>query len=254
MDVAAKEAATNIVDVVHKGMKLRFACPNSMCAFRTSTFSTKEPETLAWIDGLQEGATFWDVGANVGLYSVYAAVARKARVYAFEPSIFNVALLGRNVYLNGVAELVTLVPLPLSERPGESMMHIPSATQGGALSSFGSESSGHYELLDDGSGAVFNMVGTTMDAAVRDLGLPLPDAIKIDVDGIELEILKGGSDVLRNVGSVILEVDDSEPEIATCIADVLQAHGLRLEAKLQSDLIATSRNWSSIFNQIWIRT
>ena len=50
---------------------------------------TKEPETLDWIDTMAEGSALVDVGANVGLYSVYAAKARKCQVYAFEPSVFN---------------------------------------------------------------------------------------------------------------------------------------------------------------------
>jgi len=49
----------------------------------------KEPDTLMWIDKIPEHSVFWDVGANVGLYSCYAAKARNCIVFAFEPSVFN---------------------------------------------------------------------------------------------------------------------------------------------------------------------
>ena len=51
-------------DVVHDGVSLRFTVPNVLCEWRAQTFSTKEPETLAWIDSMPEGAVLWDVGAN----------------------------------------------------------------------------------------------------------------------------------------------------------------------------------------------
>ena len=68
--------------VMHDGLALRFSAPNALCARRADTFSSKEPETLEWIDTVPEGAVLWDVGANVGLYSVYAALRRKCRVFA----------------------------------------------------------------------------------------------------------------------------------------------------------------------------
>ena len=72
--------------VRHHGTQLTFAVPNRLNRFRIDTFSTKEPETLDWIDAIQEGSVLWDIGANVGLYSCYAAKARRCRVVAFEPS------------------------------------------------------------------------------------------------------------------------------------------------------------------------
>src|SRR5438045_8466685 len=60
--------------VVYNGIELTFCCPSTVAAYRAQTFATKEPETLQWLDGLQR--VFWDVGANVGVYSVYFARRR----------------------------------------------------------------------------------------------------------------------------------------------------------------------------------
>src|SRR4051812_37306235 len=86
--------------VTHHGLILVFAVPNAPSKFRADTFSTKEPETLEWIDGIPEGSVLWDIGANVGLYTCYAAKARGCRVFAFEPSVFNLELLARNIFFN----------------------------------------------------------------------------------------------------------------------------------------------------------
>src|SRR6185437_4913944 len=93
-------AMSSCTTVSHGGISLRLATPNWLADWRVNTFATKEPETLDWIDSLPEGAVLWDIGANVGLYSVYAAKARRCRVWAFEPSVFNVELLARNIFLN----------------------------------------------------------------------------------------------------------------------------------------------------------
>ena len=125
--------------VNHQGTSLSFSVPNALNQYRVDTFSTKEPETLEWIDGIPEGSVLWDIGANVGLYACYAAKRRNCRVFAFEPSVFNLELLARNVFLNGLTERVTLVPLPLSDGLAVSTLNMTTTEWGGALSSFGQE-------------------------------------------------------------------------------------------------------------------
>ena len=66
-------------------------------------FSQKEPETLEWIDNFDSnGKTiFWDIGANIGLYSIYAATKFDSLdIFAFEPSTSNLRVLSRNISLN----------------------------------------------------------------------------------------------------------------------------------------------------------
>ena len=79
--------------------KAKFYTPNRVCSIRAKTFSTKEPETLKWIDSFGNGP-FMDVGANVGLYSIYFAATKKMPVYSIEPSFFNLALLGKNIHVD----------------------------------------------------------------------------------------------------------------------------------------------------------
>ena len=83
-------SAMNSYQIVHHGdAKLAFVVPNSLSLFRAKTFSSKEPETLDWIDQIPSGSVFWDIGANVGLSSCYATMTRGCKVFAFEPSVFN---------------------------------------------------------------------------------------------------------------------------------------------------------------------
>ena len=82
-----------------KKTNLKFYCPNRVNKFRIESFFTKEPETLDWINSFKNNSVFFDIGANIGLYSCYAADQRNCKVIAFEPSVFNLDLLSKNVYL-----------------------------------------------------------------------------------------------------------------------------------------------------------
>ena len=237
--------------VTHKGVELVFAVPNRLTHFRIATFSTKEPETLTWIDSIPQGAVLWDVGANVGLYSCYAAKARKCRVIAFEPSVFNLELLARNVYLNGLTDEVTIVPLPLCEQLGNSTLNMTTTQWGGALSSFGVQHGFDGNALN--KVFAFRTIGVSADELVTKLGLPYPDFIKMDVDGIEHLILRGGREVLKRVRSVQVEINDAFEAQAHESQRLLEASGVHLVSKAHSEMIESSQKFSRTFNQVWAR-
>ena len=228
----------------HSGVCMRFLAPNSLTAFRAKTFSDKEPDTLVWLEGIPENAVLWDVGANVGLYSVYAAKRNKVRVFAFEPSVFNLELLARNIFNNDLQECVTIVPIALSDTLGPSLFKMSSTAWGGALSSFGAEFDQHGGKLN--SIFEYRTIGMTMDEAVRLLNIPVPRFIKIDVDGIEHFILRGGFETLKGVESVMVEIDDSFAEQAEETVRHLRIAGLKLLRKCGGD-------GGSQYNQLWVR-
>lgn len=238
--------------VLHHDLTLKFSTPNTLCDWRVHTFSTKEPETLEWIDSIPVGAVLWDVGANIGLYSVYAAKKRKCNVWAFEPSVFNLELLARNLMLNDVVEKVCIVPLALSYELGFSGMRMTTTQLGGALSTFG-QSFG-WDGKEIKQVFEYTTVGMSMQDAVEKLNIPQPSYIKMDVDGLEHFILKGGSSVLAHVQGVLIEVnDDFHEQAAQCSLCLTQA-GLSLVEKKHSDMIAGNTNgFQNSYNQIWQR-
>ena len=76
-------------DTNNNSTKFLFYTPNALCKMRAKTFSNKEPEILEWIDKFGDNKPFWDIGSNIGLYSIYFAKKHKGKVYSFEPSFFN---------------------------------------------------------------------------------------------------------------------------------------------------------------------
>lgn len=239
-------------EVTHKGSSFKFATPNVLCEWRAQTFSTKEPETLEWIDGIPEGAILWDVGANIGLYATYAAKQRNCRVWAFEPSVFNLELLARNIYLNDLVSKVCIVPFALSTEIGSNQLRMTTTEWGGALSTFGEDYGWDGEAIR--KVFEFQTMGLPMDS-VRDLlNIPQPDYIKMDVDGIEHLILSGGESVLKGVREVLIEVNDDFIEQAEGCEKLLKAAGLSLKHKLHSEMIDSSTTgFQNTYNQIWVR-
>ena len=235
----------------HNGIDLVFSVPNRINLFRFETFSTKEPETLEWIDSIPKGSVLYDIGANVGLYSCYAAKARGCQVFAFEPSVFNLEQLARNIFLNDVTSQVVIVPLPLSESLKVNTLKMESTDWGAAKSTFGEDYG--YDGKPLNKIFEFKTIGLSLMDVVKHLKIPEPDYIKMDVDGIEHLILKGGSAVLKNIRGALIEIDDRFEKQSIDSTRFLHEAGLTLKEKRQSNMFKNS-DYKTVFNQIWHRS
>jgi hypothetical protein len=85
---------------------LRFMTSTPLLQTRANSILLKEPDTIQWIDRFEPSDVFWDVGANVGIFSLYAARRREVKVLAFEPSADNYMVLCRNVEINALERFV----------------------------------------------------------------------------------------------------------------------------------------------------
>ncbi|MES2330096.1 MAG: FkbM family methyltransferase [Bacteroidota bacterium] len=231
-----------------------FYTPNTLNLYRAKTFSTKEPETLEWIDQYaKEGDTFFDIGANIGLYSIYYAKSKKGITYSFEPSVFNVKLLVKNINLNNCTERIRIITNPLTSENSFADFNLQSTDEGGALSSFGVDYGHDGKKLN--TQVSYKTLGFSLDYLVEQKMIPeIPAIIKIDVDGIEHLILRGARKVLAHPDcrSVLIEVNDSFVELAAEVEKVLLTTGFVLLEKRSVDAdIESVSNFT--YNQIWIK-
>jgi len=247
VDLQGKKIARRLKIVMHtagfQSNLLKFYTPNYLCEIRAATFSTKEPETLDWIDKNGGTGAFFDIGANVGLYSIYFAKTKLGNVYSFEPSVFNLALLVKNVNLNGVDKKVKLVSTPLTDQISFADFALSSIQEGGALSAFGVDYGSDGKLLTKVSS--YQTLGFSLDF-LFDCGAlkEYPEIIKIDVDGIEHLILNGAKSVLENLRlkSILVEVHSKFEELEFSVSKVLKENNFVFDKVL-----------SSTENQIWNR-
>ena len=116
---------------------IRFSIRNfsKVCRFRAKTFSYKEPDTLNWIDSFDAESSFIDIGANVGIYSLYASYKLK-NIYAFEPDALNFSLLNLNIFDNKKDKIIKAYPISIHSYDTYNSLNIKKYIWGGALSSF----------------------------------------------------------------------------------------------------------------------
>jgi FkbM family methyltransferase len=231
--------------IKYNGIDMTFFAPNALIRYRIRTFAMKEPETLDWIDSFDNNAVVWDIGANIGLYSIYAAKKKNARVFAFEPSVFNLEFLAKNIHANQLQEKVVIFPLALSNITNFNLFKMNNPVWGGALSAFGVDFDQYGENFN--TSFEYSILGLSADNAIGTFNILSPDYIKIDVDGIEHLILEGASHILKTVKSVLVEIDESFIEQSKQSEKYLLDAGLTLSEK---HILLEN---SSQYNQLWIR-
>ncbi|MEQ9331490.1 FkbM family methyltransferase [Thalassobaculum sp.] len=173
--------------------------------WRVDSFFEEEPDTIAWLDAMTAHDVLWDVGSNVGMYSMYAAKLRGSTVYAFEPESQNYATLCENVALNDVGERCFPVMAAVSRRAEFGELAVRYLTKGGAYNQFtGSEQedlAGPTSAETAGSvGPSLRQVvyGISLDELLADPFFKAPTRLKIDVDGREADIFEGAGRLLRD--------------------------------------------------------
>lgn len=169
--------------------------------------SRKEPETVEWLERtFAEGSVLYDVGANVGAYSLVAAAAGGpgSRIIAFEASPFTFASLCGNILLNDFTERITPLQLLLTERAGVRSFVLGSTIAGEA--SHPGEMMGRPGL---------DLAAIPLDEAVRLFDLPEATHLKIDVDGGEDAVLDGAAATLRSptLKHVLIEVESGRTDL-----------------------------------------
>lgn len=164
---------------------------------------------------LEPGATFVDVGANLGVYSMIAAhfVGPQGRVVAFEPTPEARELLEIAKQRNGFAGLVVR-PEALSDHLGEADLFFDSQTE---LASLSKSTSGTSKSI--------RVALTTLDAVHAEMDLSATSMVKLDAEGAEESILRGAKDFLRASDPVLLHEIKVGTNVDLRVANLLSDMG-----------------------------
>ena len=236
------------------GKEIKFFVPNQLLEWRVDTYFSKEPETLEWIDSFQEkeNLIFWDIGANIGLYSIYNSLKHpKSTTIAFEPSSSNLRVLTRNISINNLEKNIKVVSIPLTNKENIFQeMKEGQFIEGGALNSFGEKFD--FEGKEFKPTMKYNLLGTTINYFLENSILDIPDYIKIDVDGIEHLILEGGDKFLndKKVKSLSIEINENFKEQYDKVLNLMNKYEFKLLHKKQNDDIY-SEKFKNTYNYIF---
>ncbi|MDC0355670.1 FkbM family methyltransferase [Candidatus Pelagibacter sp.] len=243
-----------------KNKHIKFYAPNNLISWRVRTIFDKEPDTIEWIEKFNKkddnNFIFWDIGANIGLYSLYCSCVhgKKSKIYAFEPSTSNLRVLSRNIYINNLQENIFINQLPLSNKPNIFLpMKENDFQEGVSLNTFGENF--NFEGDEYIAKNEYSILGTSIDYMVEKNIMDVPDYIKIDVDGIEHLILEGGKQTLKNlkIKSILIEVNDNFLEQKNRVSKLMYDCGFQLIKKSTEKNIPVTKEFSNTFNYIYER-
>ncbi len=169
--------------------------------WRATESPSLDLDTNRWITTFSNNDVFYDVGANIGLYSLMAAKFMQAKVYAVEIDLMNNRMLYENIYMNNCQEKITVLPFGLDSSSHQEKLFLKTMSYGDALHNLRQPN----EMVTNPSGIQVNVPVFRLDDVIKILGLPSPTKLKIDVDGVDLDVLKGSSDALKTVNSLVIE-------------------------------------------------
>lgn len=238
-----------VAETAVPGGRIKFYTPSPLLRSRAQSLLTKEADMIEWMDSMPEGSVLWDIGANVGVFSLYAAICRRATVVAFEPAAANFQVLTRNIELNGVSDRLTAYCLALSGKTQLGLLNLPSHAMGAALSQFGQRGEMSRYLESANNGIVQGMIGYAVDEFVAHFSPVLPTHLKMDVDGLELPILQGAPKFLREprLRSMMIELSISNTAERGQALAIIQAAGFRLVSQGEGQGSQTERAANHLF-------
>tara|TARA_B100001063_G_C16776446_1_gene565845 strand:- start:4642 stop:5484 length:843 start_codon:yes stop_codon:yes gene_type:complete len=217
--------------------------------YRYKTFWTKEPETLDWINHFPQNSLLIDVGANIGLYSLYAA-SKGHTVLAFEPQSHNYSLLNSNIILNNFQDKILAFPVCIHSESKLSTLHLTDADFGSAHNSF------HRQLDQYG-----NQLGVTIPQGSISISLNSllnqyanrTIFLKIDVDGNEDFVIQGAERLLssNSLKGILVELDLTRPDYSYIFNTIVDA-GFNLDPKFSHYIqnpLPSITTYNHIFNK-----
>lgn len=191
----------------------------------------REPWTVRWLLGsMTDGDVLWDVGANVGPFSLIVAktLGTRVAVVAFEPGAASFEALVRNIVRNDVSAVVTPLCVALAARDGVVEYSYATLSPGEGLNAIRDASSIDAEAIQDGFTHRLPVLGVSIDTLVSRWGMPPPTHLKVDVEQGQVEVLEGGSSILTSAPPKSVMVEVRSRAALDAVARVLQPAGLEL--------------------------
>lgn len=203
----------------------------------------KEPFTVDWLKRTACNGVLYDIGANVGCYSLIAAkiIDYNRQIVAFEPVYYNYYKLCKNIKINNCNDKIIPLCIALTEYDQLMDMYLSSEDTGSASHSIG---------FDNGkASSSIKIMCLSLDNVVNKFNLPFPNHLKIDVDGGELPLLRGARSTLKDMRlrSIMIEIDEKNPEEAMAIHKIIEESGFMEKSKYE--LIT-----KGLFNTLFERT
>ena len=244
---------------LESGKYLIFFVPNYLIDLLVRDFYKKEPETIQWIDNFrkEKKIIFWDIGSNIGLYSIYAATnIENIEVISFEPSASNLRILSRNISINHLENKIKIFQIPLGIHKNNFLkFNEGKFIEGESNNSI--DKNIDFEGKEMKPDNKYQIFSTNIDQIIYDQILDVPDYIKIDVDGVEHLILEGGIKLFKNpkILEIQIEINENYVDQYNNVLKIMDECLFNFKEKKRNDLSGyyKSKKLSKIYNYYFTR-
>jgi len=227
--------------VVFDSTEIYFRTGHGRLQWRVDSFHTEEPIMIRWLSTFTSEDCFFDIGANVGTYTI-PALTKGSQVFAFELDPTNISILNENLFLNNLHENCVVIPLGLSSKNEITKIYNRDFSKGDALQSIGRTSP--FETVQNNP-YVSNQLVSKLDDIMDTFNIPLPTKIKIDVDGNERMVFDGMTNTIFSAKEIYFE-DNGLPESKYVIDKILNNNFIEKEREISQNM-----NFSEQYNIIF---
>ncbi len=206
-----RDLLTDYSEIKTRRGNIKLICRERREVHYVKHFFDREPDTLNWIEEFREPSVFWDIGANTGIYSIYAALGANVKVFAFEPAAASYASLCNNIAVNSLDGDIISLCMGFFNTTELTKLSMEEVEAGGAMHVFSAIDS--KVITGDQSFIAQSALSFSIDDFVEIYNLSLPNYLKIDVDGVEDKILRGAPKTLQShsLRSVLIETAGRNP-------------------------------------------
>lgn len=219
---SARRSALPILVGAGRGLRVRF----DDSALTRAVSRAEVPVEEAFLSLLRPGAVVYDVGANIGWYSLLAAraVGPTGKVVAFEPSVRNAAVVQANAATNKLVNVTTIAAAVTDEDGWATFLDKGSLE--GRLSKNDTEAQARRrERHKQQPLASFVVPVLSLDSWIARADVERPNVVKIDVEGAEVGVIRGMTETLRSAGpTLIIELHGTQTEVADALDAVGYEH------------------------------
>lgn len=198
-----------VVKINLNGEKLVFKDGNERLYLFYKTQFIVEKDLANWIFGFKKKDIFYDIGANIGMFSILSS-KKGINTYAFECLSANLNTLNYNILLNNCNKNITIIPNPLNIKEKKIIFSQRDLTASAAKSYVINNTKQKLSQLE------YYTLSFSLDKICKIFNLPFPNKLKIDVDGLELEILKGSKKTLRFCDEIMIEMYERKVDLIRC--------------------------------------
>jgi FkbM family methyltransferase len=186
IDYKGEKKDKNIRHIFYNGKEIKFYLPNQNDYIQKVIYQNKSFYEVSMLEDIakrvKKGSVIVDIGANIGNHTVFFGKVCEAQVFAFEPQSNIFEILKRNVEINNLSNQVSLYNTALGSTKGKGVLLVEDSNNLGSTRVFELES-GNVEII-------------TLDSILLNQVKHI-EVIKIDVEGMELEVLKGSTQILE---------------------------------------------------------